>query len=66
LDPALVRGSHGRPTLNPEHGPLMISSLPDSLPPGAVPATAVRDIIMDHMFGEVETRLAYRAHGVME
>ncbi|MCP1292963.1 MULTISPECIES: alkaline phosphatase family protein [Chromobacterium] len=66
LDPSLVRGSHGRPTLNPEHGPLMISSLPDSLPPGSVPATAVRDIIMDHMFGEVETRLAYGAHGVME
>lgn len=66
LDPSLVRGSHGRPTLNPEHGPVLISSLPEGLPPGAVPATGVRDVIMNHLFGEVEAGVGYGVHGVME
>lgn len=52
LDPGLVKGSHGRPTDHAEAGPLIISSDPDRLPAGPVPATAVRDILLAHLFDE--------------
>lgn len=50
LDARLVKGSHGRPTDRPEDGPLVMSSDPDRLPDGPVPATAVKGLILDHLF----------------
>ena len=50
-DTQLVRGSHGRLTNSPEHGPLVISSEPDLLPEGAVAATGFKDLVLQHIFG---------------
>jgi hypothetical protein len=50
LDAGLVKGSHGRPIDRPEDGPLLISSEPGLLAEGAVAATAVKDLILEHMF----------------
>lgn len=50
LDASLVKGSHGRPTDDLAAGPLMISSRADLLPKGVVAATAVHDLILDHLF----------------
>jgi predicted AlkP superfamily pyrophosphatase or phosphodiesterase len=50
LDAGLVKGSHGRPTDAPGAGPLLISSEPHLLPEGPVPATAVKDAILAHVF----------------
>ena len=50
LDAGIVRGSHGRPTDRPEDGPLIISSAPGLLPESAVQATAVKQILLDHLF----------------
>lgn len=50
LDATLVKGSHGRLTERPEHGPLLITSRPALLPPGSVSATEVKRLILDHMF----------------
>jgi len=49
-DTQLVKGSHGRPTDDPQHGPLVISSRPDLLPEGAVEATAFKQLVLDHLF----------------
>jgi len=46
----LVKGSHGRPTDDPDHGPLVISSRPDLLPGGAVQATGFKQLVLDHLF----------------
>jgi predicted AlkP superfamily pyrophosphatase or phosphodiesterase len=51
LDPSLVRGSHGRPTARADDGPLLISSDSMLLPDGAVTAAAVKQLILDHVFG---------------
>ncbi|HET9334563.1 MAG TPA: nucleotide pyrophosphatase/phosphodiesterase family protein [Gemmatimonadota bacterium] len=51
LDASLVKGSHGRPTDDPSAGPLVISSEPDLLPDGPVDATAVKALLLDHVFG---------------
>jgi hypothetical protein len=50
LDAALVRGSHGRADMPETRGPVIISSEPDLLPEGIVEATAVKDIILAHVF----------------
>jgi predicted AlkP superfamily pyrophosphatase or phosphodiesterase len=50
LDAGLVKGSHGRPTERPEAGPLLISSDPGLLSEGPVAATAVKELILDHVF----------------
>ena len=50
-DTRLVKGSHGRPTDDPGHGPLVISSRPDLLPEGPVAATAFKQLVLDHVFG---------------
>jgi predicted AlkP superfamily pyrophosphatase or phosphodiesterase len=50
LDPALVRGSHGRPIDAAEAGPLLLSTLPELLPPGPIAATQVKDLILRHLF----------------
>ncbi len=49
-DTQLVKGSHGRLTDDPNEGPLVISSRPDLLPQGAVPATAFKQLVLDHVF----------------
>lgn len=49
-DTALVKGSHGRLTDDPAHGPLVISSRPDRLPAGALEATAFKQLVLDHLF----------------
>jgi predicted AlkP superfamily pyrophosphatase or phosphodiesterase len=51
LDATVVRGSHGRPTDRAEDGPLFITSAPDLLGEGPVPATAVKQLLLDHLFG---------------
>jgi predicted AlkP superfamily pyrophosphatase or phosphodiesterase len=51
LDATLVKGSHGRLTDTPGAGPLLISSEPDLLPPGAIPATEVKALVLAHVFG---------------
>jgi predicted AlkP superfamily pyrophosphatase or phosphodiesterase len=50
LDAGLVKGSHGRPTDQPEHGPLFISSEAELVSEGPVSATAVKGLILDHVF----------------
>ena len=60
LDAGLVKGSHGRPTDKPEDGPLLISSAPELLAAGPVAATAVKDLILDHVFASA-TQAARRA-----
>ncbi len=52
LDASLVRGSHGRLTDRDEDGPVFLSSMPEMLPPGPVAATAVKELILDHVFGQ--------------
>ncbi len=49
-DTKLVKGSHGRPTDDPDHGPLVISSRPELLPEGEVEATAFKQLVLDHVF----------------
>ncbi|MCB1983247.1 MAG: alkaline phosphatase family protein [Rhodoferax sp.] len=58
LDAGIVRGSHGRPTDRPEDGPLIISSAPGLLPESAVQATAVKQILLDHLFPPGARRLS--------
>lgn len=50
LDTSLVKGSHGRLTDRPEHGPVVISSEPELLPE-TVHATSIKQIVLDHVFG---------------
>ncbi len=49
-DTALVKGSHGRLTDDPQHGPLVISSKPNLLPAGDVEATAFKQLVLAHLF----------------
>jgi len=50
LDASLVKGSHGRLTDRPEHGPVVISSEPALVPAGAIAATAIKQLVLDHVF----------------
>ena len=50
LDATVVRGSHGRPTEREEDGPLFITTAPELLADGPVPAAAVKQILLDHLF----------------
>jgi predicted AlkP superfamily pyrophosphatase or phosphodiesterase len=49
-DTRLVKGSHGRLTDDPQHGPLVISSRAERLPGGPVEATAFKQLVLDHLF----------------
>jgi hypothetical protein len=51
LDATLVRGSHGRATDRPEHGPLFITSMPDLVSTGRVAAGEVKSLLLEHVFG---------------
>jgi predicted AlkP superfamily pyrophosphatase or phosphodiesterase len=50
LDATVVRGSHGRPTDHEEDGPLFISTAPELLADGPVPAASVKQLLLDHLF----------------
>ena len=50
LDANLVRGSHGRPTDDPREGPIFITDTPSLLDGSSLPATAVRDLLLRHLF----------------
>jgi predicted AlkP superfamily pyrophosphatase or phosphodiesterase len=50
LDASLVKGSHGRLPDDPAAGPVLISSEPALLPEGPVDATAVKALVLDHVF----------------
>ncbi len=47
LDGGQVRGSHGRPAVEPDRGPIVIGSRRD-LAVGRLPMTGVRDLILRH------------------
>jgi hypothetical protein len=49
LDPALVRGSHGRIPDDPSKGPLLMTRHPDLLGDGELAATDVHDVILRHL-----------------
>jgi hypothetical protein len=49
-DTALVKGSHGRLTDDPQHGPLVISSRSDLLPEGPLEAASFKELVLDHVF----------------
>ncbi len=49
-DTRLVKGSHGRPTDDPEAGPLVIGSEPDLMLDGPIAATGFKDLVLDHIF----------------
>lgn len=51
LDATLVKGSHGRAADDPGAMPVVISSAPRLLPPHAVRATDVKDLVLAHLFG---------------
>lgn len=51
LDASVVRGSHGRPTDDAQDGPLFITTAPELLADGPVAATAVKQLLLDHVFG---------------
>jgi predicted AlkP superfamily pyrophosphatase or phosphodiesterase len=50
LDASLVKGSHGRLTEDRDDGPVFISSEKQMLPEGAVAATAVKHMLLRHIF----------------
>lgn len=50
LDATLVRGSHGRVTDDASDGPVFVSSEPRLIPDGPIAATAVKDIVLRHVF----------------
>ena len=50
LDATLVKGSHGRITGNIADGPLFMSNEARLTPDGPVAATAVKDIVLRHVF----------------
>jgi len=50
LDATLVKGSHGRPTDDPDDGPLFITSAPELLQEGPVAATDVKRLLLEHVF----------------
>ncbi len=50
LDPYLVKGSHGRVLQDADRGPIFITSEPRLLNEGSVEATAVKDLILAHVF----------------
>jgi hypothetical protein len=51
LDASMVQGSHGRVTDDPDACPLFITSERELLPETPIPATDVKRLILDHVFG---------------
>jgi len=46
----LVRGSHGRLTDDARDGPMVITSRPELLGDGPLPATGFKDLVLSHLF----------------
>ena len=59
LDASLVKGSHGL-ACRGARGPLLLSSEPELLPDGAVDATQVKALVLDHLFGSFAVGAPYR------
>jgi predicted AlkP superfamily pyrophosphatase or phosphodiesterase len=51
LDADLVKGSHGRLTDSPDDGPVLLSNEPSLVPQGPLPATSIKQLVLDHVFG---------------
>ena len=49
-DTQIVKGTHGRITDSPEHGPLVISSEAGKMPDGPVEAVDFKKLVLDHVF----------------
>jgi predicted AlkP superfamily pyrophosphatase or phosphodiesterase len=49
LDAGLVRGSHGRPSLSPEEGPLFMTDKPNLLPDRSIAPTDVFQLLLRHL-----------------
>jgi len=49
-DTGIVKGSHGRPTDDPDHGPIVISSNSALLPEGAVSSVDFKELVLKHVF----------------
>ena len=49
-DTQIVKGTHGRITDDPDHGPLVISSEAGMMPDGAVEAVDFKKLVLDHVF----------------
>ena len=49
-DTQLVKGAHGRPTDDPLHGPVIISSSVTHLPTGNIHSTDFKDLVLRHIF----------------
>ena len=47
----LVRGSHGRVTDDEADGPMVITTRPDLLGDGPLPAAGFKDLVLAHLFG---------------
>ena len=62
-DTAIVKGSHGLITAEPEHGPVVISNDAALLPSGALPATSFKDLVLAHIFYALARRRLPPASG---
>lgn len=60
LDTALVKGSHGRVEQPRDHSPVLITKAEVSSEQEAIPATGVRDVILEHLFGPSQAVTAGR------
>lgn len=49
-DTSIVMGSHGLITAEPDDGPLVMSNDAPLLPPGPLPATSFKDLVLAHVF----------------
>ena len=49
-DTKQVKGAHGRPTDDPDHGPLVISSEAGLLPDGEIHSTDFKELVLSHVF----------------
>lgn len=49
LDAALVKGSHGRLTEDPNDGPLLLTQRPDLLPDSSLDATDIAPVLLQHL-----------------
>ncbi len=50
-DTQLVKGSHGRPTDDPAHGPVVISSNAGLLSDEQIASTDFKELVLNHVFG---------------
>jgi hypothetical protein len=66
LDASLVRGSHGRADTPQQSGPIFLSSEPALLPRGAVHATDVKRLLLDHVFGAEAGAEAHQGAGLAQ